>query len=114
MVIAMIKGQTVILYDKQQTGTDPIGNPVYSETAEEIADVLVVPVSSEESIQDTNLYGVSTVYWLFLPKGDAHEWRHKRVSFFNADWQTVGEPIQYIEENVPLRWNKKVRVAHYE
>ncbi|MGO5338049.1 hypothetical protein ACTQZS_14830 [Bilifractor sp. LCP19S3_H10] len=112
--MVMIKGQNIILYEKKQIGTDPLGSPAYEETAVEIHDVLIAPVSSEEAIQDTNLYGVSTVYWLSLPKGDVHEWRHKRVSFFNADWQTVGEPIQYIEENVPLRWNKKIKVAHYE
>ena len=109
----MIKGQSIILYEKKQTGTDPLGDPVYEETAVEIPDVLIAPVSSEEAIQDTNFYGVQTVYELCLPKGDDHEWRHKKVSFFGTDWQTVGEPTQYIEDNVPLRWNKKVKVAHY-
>jgi hypothetical protein len=114
MVVMMIKGQSIILYEKKQTGTDPLGAPIYDETAVEISDVLIAPVSSDESIQDTNLYGVQTVYELFIPKGDSHEWKHKKVSFFGADWQTVGEPTQYIEDNIRLRWNKKVKVAHYE
>ena len=105
---------TVTLYDKKQTGTDPLGAPIYEDTPSEISGVLVAPVSSEDALQDTNLYGITTVYELAIPKGDSHDWKHKKVSFFGSDWWTVGEPIEGIEENIPLRWNRKVKVTHYE
>lgn len=110
----MIKGQNILLYEKKQIETDPVGAPVYEETAVEIPDVIIAPVSSEEAIQDTDLYGIKTVYELCIPKDDDHEWKHRKVSFFGSDWQTVGEPVQYIDDNVRLRWNKKVKVARYE
>ena len=36
-----MKGMTVGLVIKTQTGTDPFGHPTYSETIEEVNDVLV-------------------------------------------------------------------------
>lgn len=109
-----IKGITVKLHNKVQTGTDPLGAPIYTEEAVDIPNVLILPVSSDESTEDVNLYGITTIYQLFIPKGDDNDWTHKKVSFYGSDWQTIGEVTQYIEDNVPLSWNKKVKVAHYE
>lgn len=48
-------------------------------------------------------------YMLAIPKGDTHEWQDKRVDFFNMSFRTIGYPIQGIEENIPLDWNKKIK-----
>ena len=49
-------------------------------------------------------------YTLGIPKGDTHYWLDREVRFFGRRWRTVGVPDEGIEENIPLRWHKKVHV----
>ena len=49
-------------------------------------------------------------FTLAIPKGDAHIWTDRLVGFFGRVFRTVGYPEQGIEENIPLRWHKKVKV----
>lgn len=109
-----IKGITVTLYDKTATSTDAFGDPVYTETPQNVDDVLVYPSTSTEILETTNLYGKKAVYTLAIPKGDTHDWTDRKVSFFGEDWHTFGIPTQGIEANIPLRWNMKVMVERYE
>lgn len=111
--MAKLKGITVTLYDKTQTGTDGFGDPVYQETAVDVDNVLVYPTSSTEVLETTNLYGKKAVYTLAIPKGDEHDWEDKKVSFFDEDWRTFGIPTKGIEDNIPLDWNTKVMVERY-
>lgn len=110
----MIKGITVTLYNRTQTGTDDFNAPVYAEAAEAVPNVLVTPTASEEVVSEIQLYGRRSVYELCIPKGDAHDWENRRVSFFGRDFRTFGPVTEYIEANVPLMWNKKVKVEAYE
>lgn len=115
MSTTRIKGITVILYDRIQTGTDALNKPVYEETPVEVEDVLVAPVDSTEALDTYNLTGRKAVYQLGLPKGDEHDWKAgKKVRFFDADWRIIGIPTWGIEDMIPLSWNKKVQVERYE
>ena len=110
----MIKGITIKLYTKTQTGTDGFNAPIYTETAEEVANVLVQPTSETEILDTLNLTGRKAVYQLAIPKGDTHDWTDVKVEFFNQTFRTIGTPIEGIEELLPLAWNKKVRCERYE
>lgn len=109
----MIKGITVTLYEVTQTDIDDFGRPIYAETAVPVSDVLVAPLSDEEILDTVNITGKKAKYQLAIPKGDAHEWENRRVSFFGEDFRVIGKPTIGIEENIPLRWNKKVKVESY-
>jgi hypothetical protein len=110
----MIKGITVILYERKQIGVDELNDAVYTETPVPVKNVLVLPVDTKEIVNSVTLEGKKAVYELCLPKGDAHEWENCRVSFYGEDWIAFGLPREYIEANVPLSWNRKVKVARYE
>lgn len=110
----MIKGITVTLYAQTQTGTDPFGAPIYTESAVEVPNVLVTPMGIQDIRDDQDLYGKMGVYELSIPKGDTHDWENKRISFFGAEWKSYGPVWEYIEANVPLKWNKKVRVESWQ
>lgn len=110
----MIKPITVTLYERTESGTDEFGAPIYTETPIEVPGVLVTPVSAADIISDLQLYGKRTEYELCIPKGDSHEWENRRVSFFGQTFHAFTPVIEYIEANVPLRWNKKVKVERYE
>lgn len=112
--MAMIKGIRIILYDKKQIGTDDFGRPIYEEVPIEVENVLVAPTNTDDIVTTLNLTGKKAVYTLAIPKGDAHDWKDKKVEFFGRTWKTFGIPMEGIEENIPLDWNKKVMVECYE
>lgn len=109
----MLKGITVTLYQKAQTGTDGFNRPVYTETEERVENVLVTPASAEAVINELNISGKHLVYELSIPKGDDHDWTDKHVSFFGKHFKTFGPEEEWIESMVPLAWNKKVKVEAY-
>lgn len=109
----MIKGITVTLHERTQEGVDSLNNPIYAENPVEVKNVLVAPAESDEITDATSLEGKMAVYELCIPKGDTHHWENSRVSFYGEDWQTFGYVREWIQGNVPLSWNKKVKVARY-
>lgn len=109
----MIKPISVTLYTRTASSTDDFGRPIYTETSKVIDGVLVAPMSEQEVLDTLNLTGRRAVYQLALPKGDANDWTDKRVAFFGEDWRVIGMPIEGIEANIPLKWNRKIRVERY-
>lgn len=110
----MIKGITVTLYNRTQSGTDGFGEPIYTEVGVTVNDVLVSPASVQEVLDTHNLYGRKAVYTLAIPKGDTHTWENAKVKFFGEYWRVFGIPQEGIDANIPLRWNKKLTVERYE
>ncbi len=111
--MAMIKGITVILYEKEQIGEDEFLHPVYRENPVTVENVLVAPASVSEILDMQNLTGKKAVYNLAIPKGDTHTWEDNRVEFFEEMWRVIGFPQMGIEENIPLEWNQKWMVERY-
>lgn len=107
-------GITVTLYEKQKTGEDGFGRPVYTETPVQVDNVLVAQPASEQITDTINLTGKHLVYVLGIPKGDTHIWTDAKVVFFGSAYRTIGEPIEGIEDLIPLAWNKTVRVERFE
>lgn len=109
-----MRGITVTLYEWTQSGKDTLGNPIYTETAVEVDDVLVGEPTTEEVTSSISLYGKKAAYTLAIPKGDTHSWENARVDFFGQSFRVFGHVTQGIEPMIPLRWNKKVHVAIYD
>lgn len=109
----MIKTITVTLYERVQTGTDEFGVPTWIETPVDVPGVLVYPAVPEAVVTDLQIYGKHTVYELCIPKGDSHVWENRQVAFFGKSYHTFGPEIEYIDANVPLKWNRKVKVERY-
>lgn len=113
----MIKGVTVQLVQKTKTGVDDFGKDVFTETNVAVEDVLVGEPSTDEITDTLNLYGKHLAYTLAIPKGDTHDWTDTAVVLpdpFAGRYRTIGIPTAGIEANIPLRWNKKVRLERYE
>ena len=111
--MAKIKGITVTLINKVETGKDPFGKPIYEDAEILVDNVLVSPTSSDDIVNQLNLTGKKAVYTLAIPKGDANVWEDKEVRFFGERWRVFGFATQGIEELIPLDWNKKVMVERY-
>ena len=110
----MIKTTSVVLLAETKTGVDAFNRPVYSQTQVTVPGVLIGEPSTDEYNEIWQVHGKHLAYVIALPKGDNHDWIDKDVIVFGKKFHTVGEPTQGIEGNIPLAWNKKVRVAVYE
>lgn len=109
-----MQGIDIILYDKQKTGEDAFGHPVYAETPVTVENVLIGEPSGEEITDALSLYGKHVAYTLAIPKGDENTWTDRTVEFFGEKFRVIGHPTQGLDHLIPLAWNKKVRVEHYE
>ena len=108
-----MRGITITLHNKTQTGTDDFGAPIYTSTDVSVDNVLIGEPTSEQVMQDLNMHGKHLAYVLAIPKGDTNDWTDVEVSFFGQTFKTYGEPTQGIEHLIPLSWNKKVKVERY-
>lgn len=111
--MAMIKGITVTLYEKEKINEDAFGKPIYKETPIKVKNVLVAPTNTSEILDTLNLTGKKAVYTIAIPKGDEHVWEDNKVEFFGETWKVIGLPQQGIEHNIPLEWNQKWMVERY-
>ena len=109
-----MRGVTITLYNKVQTGVDAFNRPVYEDVATTVDNVLIGEPTTEDIINELNLTGKHLAYTLAIPKGDTHEWNDRKVEFFGEVFHTYGKPTQGIEHLIPLSWNKKVKVERYE
>lgn len=103
-------GVPVILHVRAQTGVDSFNAPIFSETTENVDNVLIGQPTTEEIDSTLSLYGKKIEYMLGIPKGDAHDWEDTIVEFWGKRYRTFGMTIQGIEANIPTPWHKKVRV----
>lgn len=109
-----MRGVTVILHEKTQTGVDGLNNPVFSVSPVPVENVLVGEPTTDDVTSSISLYGKRIQYMLGLPKGDDHVWTDTEVEIFGETFRTFGDVIQGIEANVPTPWHKKVRVERCE
>ncbi|MGF0071907.1 hypothetical protein [Streptococcus orisratti] len=109
-----LRGIPVTLIDKSFQKADPFGAPVTTDLDIIVDNVLVAPASTEDITNQLSLTGKKIAYTLAIPKGDTHDWVNKEVRFFGQRFRTVGIPLEGIEELIPLGWNRKVQVEHYE
>lgn len=108
-----IKGITVTLVSKQETGKDPFGEPIYEDVKIEVDNVLISPTTSDDIVNQMTLTGKKAVYTLAIPKDDTNIWEDQEVRFFGEKWRVFGIPLQGIDHLIPLDWNKKVMVERY-
>ena len=111
--MARLKGITITLVDKIQTGEDDFGAIIYDDVEISVDNVLVAPTSTDDIVNQMSITGKKAVYTLAIPKGDTHDWEDKEVLFFGQRWRTFGVPLEGIEDMIPLDWNKKVMVERY-
>ena len=113
--MSLIKGITVFLHEKTETGRDGFNRPVYEKTRIPVENCLVTPLDQGDTsvISSMNLNGKHGLYQIAVPKGDQNIWEDRTVEFFGHRWKVIGFPTEGIEENIPLSWNKKVVVERY-
>ena len=102
------------LYQRTKSGKDGFLAPTYTETPVQVPNVLVTPATMDDVVSSLQLFGRRMAYELCIPKGDTHSWENCRVDFFGESFRVYTPVEEYIEANVPLKWNRKVRVERFE
>ena len=110
----MIRGITVTLCARTQSGTDAFNRPTYSETEESVDNVIAYPATSEDVISEQNLAGKHLEYYLCVPKDDKHTWTGQKVKFFGQTWRVYSYPEEWIEANNPTAWNRRYKCERYK
>ena len=109
-----MKTTEVLLYNQVDTGEkDKTNRPIMTETVTRVSGVLIAPVSMEEVVNTINLTGKKAVFQLAIPKGDQNDWENAKVRFWGKNYRTIGIPEEGMEENIPLKWNRKIKVERY-
>ena len=113
----MLHGVTIQIRIKGEATYNSFGEAISEESWEDVADVLVGAPSTDDTPTPGELLGRRVDYVLGIPKGDAHVWEDAEVILpppFAGRYRTVGIPTAGIEDMIPLRWNKKVKVERFE
>lgn len=112
-----MRGIEITLKVKTAGTPDDFGRPTYTFETVTVSDVLVGEPSTDDITNSLSMYGKKAVYKLGIPKGDSHIWEDTEVTLpapFAGTYKTIGIPTAGIEDNIPLRWNKKVLLERYE
>lgn len=112
-----MKGMTIQLIKKTQSGTDPFGAPIYEESSVDVVDCLVGQPQSTDVINSIDLDGRRLAFVVGIPKTDTNDlddWTDADVIIFGKRFRTIGFPSVGIEENIPLRWKGYIGVERYE
>lgn len=109
----MIRGITIQLQVTSENGVDEFNRPFVTEEWIDVNNVLVGEPSDNDIINQQELEGRHWQYTLAIPKGDTHDWQNKLVRIWGETYKTFGHVTQGIEVNIPLLWNKKVKVEKY-
>ena len=108
-----MKGMTIQLVKKTVTGQDSFGADIVTEELIDVPDCLVGSPTSDDVITSTSLYGKTCAFVIGIPKGDTNDWTDTEVIINGERYRTIGYPTTGIQENIPLRWGKNVRVERY-
>ena len=111
--MSRLRGITIELLQKTQSGTDAFNKPIYTESWTNVDDVLIGEPSTEDITDTFNLTGKHLAYMLAIPKGDTHTWHDTEIRFGGQRLRTIGYPTQGIDSLIPLDWNMKVKVERY-
>lgn len=115
-----MRGVTVILNIQDQGRVDGFNVPIADTVGyAEIPNVLVAPAGSADAASADSLVPDTSLIDLYIPKGDTHDWEDAMVAVPDAAgdfalYHVVGRPEEWIEANVPGRWNRRVRAKRYE
>lgn len=110
----MIATETVVLLTKSKTGVDEFGAPIYATAKTPVSKVIVGSPTFEEQVSDLNLTGKHLAFVLGIPKGDHNDWEDATILIRGKKFRSYGPVLEQTEANVPLSWNKQVRVERYE
>lgn len=111
----MIRGITATVYKPKEAAKDRLGNTTKTWESVKVDNVLVSPLSGED-LETSRPEGVNVALTLHFPKSFTASLKGCEVAL-PAPWalahgryRVIGDPMPYIDANVPNAWNRPVNV----
>lgn len=107
-----MKGETITVMRRTQTGLDEGNNPVYEDVAEEVPNVLVGAPNGDNAGDSNRPDGIRIDANLYFPrdyKGDAL--RGQTIVVRGHPYKVVGDPFPVDGGMTPTEWNMTVPVT---
>lgn len=109
----MIRGVTVTVLRPGEPAVSRLGNNVPgADTEEAVPGVLVSPGAAAD-MEAVRPEGVTVAFTIHFPKGYTRNLEGCRVRLpqpWGGTYRVVGNPMPYMDENTPGRWNRPVMV----
>lgn len=114
-------GETVAVLTRRSVGTDEMGDPIYDWDAENVPNVLVRPLQSQELNDALRPDGVRVIYALAFPKTFAGNLNHARVALITRGMD-ASKPDDALRvtgntdktPQSPLLWDRTVEVGRVD
>lgn len=108
-------GETVTIKSRTATEADPFNDPTYSESTEQVDNVLVAQGSQSNSTDSTRPDGVQVAFTLYFPRSWAYRsLKGDSVLIDGNEYKVVGNPRPYDGGLHPTQWNLEVEVSESE
>ena len=113
----MIRGIDVTVLRPNPTGRDRLNNVTYGEPVREPVRNVLIDSPNPQDMEAARQDGVTLALTLRFPKGYSASLRGCSVELpapYADTYRVVGDPLPYMAENCPTRWNRPVgvEVAH--
>lgn len=110
-----MRGETVIVRRKSETGTDPGGNPITETTEEAVENVLTSPGPRDDVDDSQRPEGVTVAWTLHMPKLFTGSLRGAEIKVRDDEFRrVVGSPQRYMSSLTPGPWNMPVELEGTE
>lgn len=106
-----MKGETVTITGRTQTGFTPAGEPDWQTITETVGDVLIQDGAQANAAESTRSDGVSVAKTCHFPRAWAyHSLRGWKVVIDGIAYPVIGDPRPYTGGLTPTRWNLTVEL----
>ncbi|NMM96290.1 phage protein [Bifidobacterium sp. DSM 109960] len=108
----MIRGMTVTIIGRTQSGLDPGGDPIWTETEERVDGVLIQDGTQANGTASTSPEGISVDRTIHMPRSwPYHSLRGSRIRLPDGvEYTVIGDPLPYDGGLAPTRWNLTVQL----
>jgi hypothetical protein len=90
---------------------DSLYNPIWAWTDEAVVDdVLCAPGATGNLTGNIRPDGVEVQYTLHFPKTFTGSLAGRRITFDGYEYEVLGDPRPYQDENTPTRWDRPVEI----
>lgn len=108
--ISIMTGTTLTFTLNTQTGTDSMGNPIFSKANVPVADCLIAPISEPATAREVQAMRQSKdQVRIHIPKAYTGDLSNSDVVWDGKTFHLDSDSVVFMNENTPTRWNRYFR-----
>lgn len=105
-----MKGITLTFTKRNQTSTDSLNNPVYTDTDIEVEDCLIAPITEPSTAREQQAMEQSRdQIRIHIPKTCEEDLSKSSVEWDGKVFTLDNDSVVFMADNTPTRWNRYFR-----